>query len=195
MNEDANIYLCPQSLFKIHPDFDELMKGILECDPQANIVLVEGKNPAWQGLLEKRFQTNVGRCADRIVFVPRMDPKDFMYILGTADVILDPVRFGGGNTSFEAFTMGTPIVTWPGGLMRSRVTYGCYRQMGIDDCITSSAEEYIELAVRIATDAEFRSSLQAKIVAAAPQLYESDAAVRELEDFFIDAVGKCHARS
>ena len=36
------------------------------------------------------------------------------------DPILDPIHFGGANTSMEAFTMGLPVVTLPGRQLRNR---------------------------------------------------------------------------
>jgi protein O-GlcNAc transferase len=32
---DATLYLCPQSLFKFHPDFDAALAAILREDPRA----------------------------------------------------------------------------------------------------------------------------------------------------------------
>ena len=39
---DSHLYLCPQSLFKLHPDFDAILSRILKADPAGQIVLIEG---------------------------------------------------------------------------------------------------------------------------------------------------------
>jgi len=38
----------------------------------------------------------------------------FLHLQALADVLLDTIHFGGGNTSLEAFAFGTPVVTLPG---------------------------------------------------------------------------------
>lgn len=125
---------------------------------------------------------------NRIVFLPRIPTSQFLRLLEIADVLLDPPAFGGGNTSYEAFAMGTPIVTWPGPFMRGRVTLGCYREMGIDDLIVASAEDYVRLALRLANDRDFRNAMSAKIKERSHVLYENRAVISELEDFFVAAV-------
>ncbi len=45
---EARIYACPQTLFKLHPDFDEVIVNILASDPKALLVFIEGRVPAWE---------------------------------------------------------------------------------------------------------------------------------------------------
>jgi predicted O-linked N-acetylglucosamine transferase (SPINDLY family) len=107
-----------------------------------------------------------------------------------ADVLLDPFHWSGGNISHDALAFGTPIVTLPGAYMRGRVTCGCYKQMGVMDCVASTMEEYVALAVRLGTDSACREQVKAKILAANGALYENINAVREMERFFLDAVAR-----
>ncbi len=53
-----------------------------------------------------------------------MAGERFLTLLWAADAVLDPPHFGSGNSSYEAFALGAPIVTWPGAFMRGRVTAG-----------------------------------------------------------------------
>ncbi|MEW5944437.1 MAG: hypothetical protein AB1710_11420, partial [Pseudomonadota bacterium] len=97
-------------------------------------------------------------------------------------------HFGGGNTAYEALAVGAPIVTWPGAYMRGRVTYACYRKMGVMNCVADSPDQYAELAVRLGCDRSFREEIRAKILASNSALYEDAGALRELEKFFVDAL-------
>ena len=190
VSKSANLYLCPQSLFKLHPDFDPLLRQILERDPAGQLVLIEWKYRDWTRLLRKRLTRSMPAVVDRIKWLRRLGTNDFLRLMGHADVMLDPICYGGGNTTLEAIAMGVPIVTWPGPFMRSRVTYACYRQMGLDDCVASSAQEYVDLAVRLGTDKQYRSQVATKILARNDVLYENHDAVGELEQFFVDAVSR-----
>lgn len=186
--EGDHLYLCPQSLFKLHPDDDAVFRQIVEQDPLARIVLIEGQQPTWAGLLQERLTGTMGKASQQVQFVARQPQPEFQRLLELADVILDPLHFGGGNTSYEAFSVGTPIVTLPGGFLRSRITYALYRWMGLDDCVADDASDYVAKAVRLGTDPPWREQVRASILAEHHKLYENLAGVRELEAFLSQAV-------
>jgi predicted O-linked N-acetylglucosamine transferase (SPINDLY family) len=184
----GNVYLCPQTLFKLHPDFDALAAGILRADPAGRVVLLEGKYPYWADLLRARFARTLPECAQRIVFLPQLAPDDFVNLLAVADVVLDTPHFNGMNTSLEAFAMGTPIVTLPGAHQRGRHTAGMYRRMGVADGVAADAADYVRIAVRLGTDRAARESLRARILERCGVLFEDPSAPLEFGRFFETAV-------
>lgn len=193
LNEHASLYVCPQSLFKIHPEFDGLIGNILRADRRGEVLLLAGQQPYWTELLSQRLMSAMPDVADRVKFLPRQSAENFLHILRTADVLLDPIHFGGGNTTYEAFEFGTPIVTWPGEFMRGRVTYACYRKLGVMDCVAADRDEYVRIAVRLANDRPWRDQIRDRILAAKHVLFENAAAVRELEYFLKCAVQESRA--
>jgi predicted O-linked N-acetylglucosamine transferase (SPINDLY family) len=115
-----HIYLCPQALFKFHPDFDPILADILSQDDQGQVILVEGNHQHWTELLKKRFSQTIPKAInDRIRFLPRMTLGEYFNLIALSDVMLDPFHFGGGNTTYEALPIGTPIVTLPTQFMRA----------------------------------------------------------------------------
>src|SRR5208283_1867859 len=163
--DDAKLYVCPQSLFKLHPDFDRVLATLLRRDPKARLLLLSGVHKHWDRLLAARIARGFPDVGDRVIFVPRIPQTEFFRLLMMADVILDPPFFGGGNTSYEAFAMGLPIVTWPGSFMRGSVTEGCYRQMGFTELVADSLDSYVEIALRLANDAGWRERVKTEIAA------------------------------
>ncbi|MCA9188256.1 MAG: TIGR03032 family protein, partial [Planctomycetales bacterium] len=131
LEPSRHLYLCPQTLFKFHPEFDPVLAGILRADPLGDIVLIEGRTSNWTRMLQARFAQTMPDAVDRIRFLPAMENPRFLHLLAAADVMLDPLHFGGGNTSYEAFALGTPIVTLPGPYLRSRITFALYQRMGL----------------------------------------------------------------
>src|SRR5262249_23283253 len=111
-------------------------------------------------------------------------------LVGSADVLLDPIHFGGGNTSFEAFAQGTPIVTLPSPFLRGRITLALYRHMGILDCVADDEQDYIARAVRLGTDADYRQAMRRRIRDASAVLFENPNSVKDLENFFRHAVAQ-----
>jgi predicted O-linked N-acetylglucosamine transferase (SPINDLY family) len=188
--ESDHLYVCPQSLYKLHPDFDPLMSGILQADPQAKLVFFEGFHPRFKEDLLARWQRTLPTGHDRIVFLNRVSATTFYHVLALSDVLLDPVHFGGGNTSLEALSFGTPIVTWPSQLLRGRFTYGFYRTMEIPDCVADSADTYIEQAVRLGTDPAYRHQLRHRILQANGVLYENPAVITAWENWLETALSK-----
>jgi predicted O-linked N-acetylglucosamine transferase (SPINDLY family) len=172
-------YFCPQSLFKLHPDFDAALQGILERDARAEIILLGG-SPRWEAELGRRFARSLGDAASRVRFTPPASHGAFLDHIAAADVIIDPFHFGGCNTSCEALALGVPVVTLPAFQLPGRFTLGLYREIGIDSCIARSADEFVELAVGLGTDPERRRAVSAQIAERAGALFERPDAGRIL---------------
>ena len=192
--ERARVYLCPQSLFKIHPDFDGILGEILRRDPYSQLYFIEGQPKSLGDALMRRFRRTLAHGIDRVKFIPRVNGEAFLNVLALANVILDPIHFGGGTTSYEAFFVGAPIVTMPGAFMRSRVTYACYKKMGVMDAVVSNPDEYVETAIRLANDSACHGELKSRILSANHVLYEDAAVLRELGAFFEKAVEKARTQ-
>jgi predicted O-linked N-acetylglucosamine transferase (SPINDLY family) len=189
----AHLYTCPQSLFKFHPDFDAVLVEILRRDPTGRLVLVQGVDRQIDAMLIARLTRDAPDIAARIVVMPALNRADFVALLAVSDVMLDPLHYSGGNTSLEAFSVGTPIVTWPGEFMRGRHTYGFYRLMDLDDCVARDPADYVAIALRLGTDPAARAAVSARIRAASAVLYENAGSIRALEDFLVDAVARARS--
>ena len=185
---DATLYVCPQTLYKLHPDFDGILRGILERDARALVILIAGQFREFTDRLRARFARSMPSQAPRIVFLPFMAFDRFMQLLCLADVVLDTVHFNGMNSSLQAFAAGTPVVTLPGRLQRGRHTLAMYRKMGIEDCIAADSREYIDIAVRVASDRAYAEVVRRRILARNHVLFEDIRVVQEFERFFVDAL-------
>jgi predicted O-linked N-acetylglucosamine transferase (SPINDLY family) len=186
--DDRTLYICPQTLFKFHPDFDEILAGILRRDPDGQIILINGAYPEWTARLRHRFEKTIPDVLSRVQFVPQQIGPDFINLIAVCDVMLDTIYFCGQNTSHEGFSAGIPIVTLPGEFMRSRHTLGFYRKMGFMDCVANSPAEYVGIAVRLGTDTQYRNEVREKIRCSGHLIWEELQVVREFERFFEGAV-------
>jgi len=180
--------VCPQAIFKFHPDFDPALAAILRHDPRALLVFLEGSYEHFTKQIWERFNRAFPDVMNRVRFLSFMPHNDFLSLLMLADALIDPPYFGGGNTTYESFALSRPIVTWPGPFMRGRVTLACCKQTGVTDCVANDAQSYIEIALRLANDKPWRDEVRSKIRAKADLLFEDMEAVRELEHFFEKAI-------
>jgi protein O-GlcNAc transferase len=182
------LYVCPQTLFKIHPDFDPILRGILERDPRGIVVLIAGQFQDFTERLRARFAQTLCGLEQRVRFLPFMAFDRFMQLLALADVVLDTLHFNGMNSSLQAFAAGAPVVTLPGRFQRGRHTQAMYRKMAILDCIARDAQDYIDIAVRIGTDTGYARTLRQRILTRKHVLFEDPCVLREFERFFLEAV-------
>jgi cytochrome P450/predicted O-linked N-acetylglucosamine transferase (SPINDLY family) len=188
LSDDSHLYACPQPPFKFHPEFDEFLGTILRYDPRGQLALIRGKFTHWDELLKQRFAVTIPDVVHRIRVVPPQSRDNFLNLMEVTDVLLDPIYFGGGNTSYEGLAVGVPIVTLPGALLRGRITRALYQKIGVMDCVVSSRQGYVDLALELGTNRSYRESVRRKILAANNALYEDLTGIRELEEFFRTAV-------
>ncbi|OQR89733.1 hypothetical protein THRCLA_09608, partial [Thraustotheca clavata] len=104
--ESSHIYICPQTIMKMHVEFDEILQTILIKDSKAYIVLLYSKSQTlWRRRLRDRFNRRK-MPTHRIIFVETLPYSRFMQLLSIANVMLDPFPFGGGVTTLDALALG-----------------------------------------------------------------------------------------
>lgn len=187
-SEDAHIYFCPMTLYKIHPAFDELMEQILLKDSKAQIWLVKDKVESFAPALQKRLKQRLPHLYSRIQFLPWLTREKFFQSIQAADVCLDPIGFTGGSTARMILGLGQPMVTLPGEFMRGRLTLNCYRQMQLEELVATSEEDYVERAVKLATDKDYREKVQSKLQSRSHVLFEKSQNAEHIAQFLIKAV-------
>jgi protein O-GlcNAc transferase len=186
--ETSRLYVYPQSLFKIHPNFDETIGKLLRQDPNGRLVLIEGWNDGhWEKLLCERFSRQFPDVVGQVIFIPSMAREKFLGLLILADAILDNPYLSGVTSCLEAFGVGAPIVAWPGKSFSGRCVTACYKQMGLTDLIATDEKYFLKLALKLAQDKEFKLQMQTKIKANSHKLFERLESVREIESFFLSA--------
>lgn len=184
LGEQKTIYYCPQPPFKLHPDFDLLLRRILTRDPEGVVVLLRGAADRAEAALRERFGRVMPELLDRILFMNPLPYADYIQMLQLADVVLDTPHFSGGSSSVEALAVGVPVVTMPSVYLKGRLTAAWYQRIGVTDCIAAGPEEYVALAVRLAHDSVFRETISRRIRATNHRLFDDHQTVSELETFF-----------
>lgn len=185
---DEHIYLCPQSLFKLHPDFDPLLRGILEADHQAVIAFIAGSHLDMTVQVQNRYRRELGPLAERIRFLPGQSQTGYYDLVVASDVVLDTPHFSGGNSSYEIFAFGKVIVTLPSAYLKGRITATLYHAMDLPEFIAQSPADYVKRAVKLGISAPYREACEKMILDRAPILYQNPAGLRELEDFLKSAL-------
>jgi protein O-GlcNAc transferase len=198
LREDAVIYLSCQLLFKYLPQHDYLFTEIVRRVPNAQLVFVirstahSQSNPSLERQFQKRLQkafADAGlRLEDHAVFLPGQDLQGYASLLSCADVFLDTLAFSGGHTTLEAIAANLPVVCCPGELMRGRQSYGALKLLGVTDTIAHTEAEYIEIAVRLGLEPEWREAIVQRMSESHANLFDDRTCVLGLEEFYRQAV-------
>lgn len=165
--ETVPLALCPQSMFKIHPDNDRLFARVLAASPESRLVLFSARHPAVTDRYMKRLAGELAGFGidvrTRVIVLPLMSHDDYLRVNRLCDFALDTLYWSGGNTSLDALASGLPIVTHPGEFMRGRQSAAMLRLMHIDELIARDLEDYVSIASRLAGDPVWRGELSRRI--------------------------------
>ena len=184
-----NIYSCPQTLFKIHPEFDLILEKILQEDKKAKIYFIKDLNNTYYKKLLSRFKNKKNIDLERIKFIDGVSWEEYVNHCGRASVLLDPLYFGSGNSFYESMFYGTPTISKPTNYTKSRLVLGAYNQMKIEKPpITDSIDNYVEQAVSLANDKNLFDLKKYYSEKAKDSLYENKLIISNLEKIFANIV-------
>lgn len=188
--EEGALYFSPHRLAKYHPRFDGYMKGILERDPEGHIVLLTGNRPDLAKILGERFRRNLGDETAKRILMPSLMPHErYRSFYSVVTCVLDSPVYAGDLTAHDAFDYDVPVVSQEGAYLVERYTSGLYRRMNMDSLIVENEENYVDLAVRLGTDADFNTEVRQRIAVEKDTIFDADPVVKEYERFFESVVG------
>jgi predicted O-linked N-acetylglucosamine transferase (SPINDLY family) len=159
-----------------------LWREILERIPRARLAF--SPNADWLRDTYPDILAAAGIDAARAIMLPQgADEAANLARYALVDFVLDPMPFGNVNGTIEPLNMGVPVVTLVGQTHGERTGYSILSHVGETRTIATSGKEYVEIAVRLATDRAFaqdvRASLQRRM--ADPAVVDPRVYVRNLE--------------
>jgi predicted O-linked N-acetylglucosamine transferase (SPINDLY family) len=191
---DAALYVCPGVPFKYTPAYDAILTAIAQRVGSCRFIFFSHTLGYLTEQLENRiartFEAAGLRFTEHVTFIPWQDSAGFYGILENAHVFLDTIGFSGFNTAMQAVQCGIPIVTREGAFMRGRLASGILKRMGLTELVMGTNDAYVDLAVRLGTDVDYRNDVRRRIVESRNVLFEDAEPIRALEDFLARAVAE-----
>lgn len=161
---DAVVYFSSQMGFKRHPDTVRLQMQILKQIPNSYFLI---KGSADQASIKDFFikiAETEGVSSDRLRFLPDVAFEEIHRAnLGIADIVLDTYPYNGATTTLETLWMGIPLVTKVGEQFASRNSYTMMMNVGVNEGIAWTDQEYVEWGVRLGKDAILRQEIAKKL--------------------------------
>lgn len=176
---------------KLNPEIIRVWSEILKQVPDSILVL-KGSRVSIEGVQNNIYKEFSRHGIDR----ERLDFRGFTGLKVTyldfynqVDMALDAYPYNGTTTTCEALWMGVPVITLVGKEHAQRVSYSILKNIGIEDTITFSEEEYIEKAVELATNSNMLRELRKRIPDAIRNsiLCNPEKFTRQLEDLYRQA--------
>ena len=195
VKESDTLFWCCQSIYKYLPQHDDIFPKIAQLLPTAKFLFIQYDRGQYvTDIFYQRLQrafAEFGLDATQFcIFLPRMKAKLFAGMSAMSDVFLDSIGWSGCNSTLESLNYNLPIVTLPGDLMRGRHTLAILKMMDLDETIAADKEDYVNLAVRLGRDPEYRQQIAQKIAANKHRVYNDLKPVRALEAFLESVVSE-----
>ena len=108
------------------------------------------------------------------------------------EFLLVAVSFGGVNGTMEALAMQVPVVTLVGRRHGERTSYSILMNLGVDATVAATGNDYVAIAVRLADDPAFRTTVRAAIAQglAGSPLVDMARHTRHLEAAYLRALAE-----
>jgi protein O-GlcNAc transferase len=151
-------------LAKVTPGAVAAWARVLTALPTAHLIVKSGSQDpesARQRLIDDLAALGVSR--DRVEVRRGTSQYDHLAAHADVDLMLDPFPHGGGITTLEAMLMGVPTVTLLGERVAGRLSASFLAVLGLEQLVAKTLDEYVALAVDVATSAEWLASERASL--------------------------------
>jgi len=171
---EAVVFGSTANVNKIIPDLQEVWTAILARVPGSMLLLMP-YGPHWnhsypEALFRDGFLQRLraaGVADDRLVVLSERgwDRHDVRRALGAADIYLDSFPFSGSTSLIEPMEAGLPILCRAGATFRGQMGAAMLTDLGCPELIATSDADYIDKAVRLASDPAARRAAAAQVSA------------------------------
>lgn len=156
---------CLNNFCKINSDVLNLWARLLEQLPTSRLVIL-----APPGSHRQRVLDQLKTASGRVVFVDPRPRVEYLKLFHKIDLALDTFPYNGHTTSLDGLYMGVPMVSLAGPTIVSRAGVSQLSNLGLNELIAESPEDYLRIAGSLAADlthlAQLRSTLRGRMKSA-----------------------------
>ena len=191
INPNLPLILCLGAPNKFSPFYDWVYVEIIKRVNGCQLVFVNDRHGTSE-ILKTRLKNKIEKAGlvyeKHVIFIPELSREGYSALMNKADLLLDPIGFSGANTTLHAIGCGLPVVTREGKFQRTKHASAILRSLEIEELITCTEEDYINLVEKIILDDGYTNNLKSKIKSNENYLYKNKKPIRALENFF-ESVG------
>ena len=144
------VFCCLNAAYKVMPGIFSIWMRVLQAVPGSVLVLL-GDNPMAEGNL-RREAGRKGVDPGRLIFCNRLPREEYLARFRALDLFLDTLPYNAGTTASDALWAGLPVLTCTGESFASRMCASLLTAVGMPELITSTPQQYEQLAIALASD-------------------------------------------
>jgi predicted O-linked N-acetylglucosamine transferase (SPINDLY family) len=141
----------------------DLWMRILANAPRS-VLLLYSQTERMQANLRREAQAR-GVAPERLVFCGKLPRDEYLARYRVADLFLDTSPYNAGTTASDALWAGLPVLTCPGRSFASRMGASLLSSAGLPELIAGSADDYVRIAVELATLPDRLNQLRGRLAA------------------------------
>jgi predicted O-linked N-acetylglucosamine transferase (SPINDLY family) len=157
------VFCCFNNAYKITPEIFDCWMRILKHVDGSVLWLLQDTALAATNLAREAVARGVG--ADRIVFAERLPLPEHLARHRCADLFLDTLPYNAHTTASDALWAGLPVLTCRGETFAGRVAASLLHNLRLPELVTATLEDYVQLAVELATHPEKQAAIKQKLAA------------------------------
>eukprot|EP00595_Chromulina_sp_UTEXLB2642_P001379 CAMPEP_0196763636 /NCGR_PEP_ID=MMETSP1095-20130614/4456_1 /TAXON_ID=96789 ORGANISM="Chromulina nebulosa, Strain UTEXLB2642" /NCGR_SAMPLE_ID=MMETSP1095 /ASSEMBLY_ACC=CAM_ASM_000446 /LENGTH=224 /DNA_ID=CAMNT_0042117251 /DNA_START=1983 /DNA_END=2660 /DNA_ORIENTATION=- len=150
ISEDAFVFCNFNQLYKIDPSIFDIWMRILKRVPNSILWLLRFPAAGEENIIREALARGVRR--DQIIFTDVAPREEHVKRGFLPDLFLDTPVCNAHTTACDILWGGTPMVTLVQDKMASRVAASLLNAVGLPELVTTTYEDYEELAVALALD-------------------------------------------
>ena len=162
--DDAFVFCAFNNQIKINREVFDAWMRILQRVPGSQIWL---SNLQQLDRLSENYRAEarmLGVDPDRLVFAGGVLDKSIHFARHRlADLFLDTFSYNASTTAIDALWAGLPVLTRKGDYFQSRIAASMLKNIGLEDMICHSAQEYEDRAVGLAQDPERLAGIRGRL--------------------------------
>lgn len=159
--EDGFVFCSFNSNFKSEPVMFDLWMRLLDQVPDSVLWLKRSNDLAEKNLCAEARKRGID--PNRLIFAGYIQKGLHLSRLQCADLALDTRICGGHTTTSDALWAGVPVVTLKGRHFASRVSASILYAVGLPELVTSTLEDYENLALQLAKSPEALEKIRRKL--------------------------------
>ena len=159
---EASVVLCCfNNSYKFSPAMFDIWMRLLKETPGSVLWLLTTNEPAEHNLRKEALARGVD--PSRLVFAPRVSSAAHIERHRHADLFLDTLPCNAHTTASDALWGGLPVLTCSGNTFAGRVAGSLLKAIGMPELVTTSLEDYEQMALALIRAPERLRAMRRKI--------------------------------
>jgi protein O-GlcNAc transferase len=154
-------FACLNNFCKVTTPTLTAWRKIIQAIPRSRLILHTKEGDHRQHLQNFFAESNIE--SHRLSFVDFRPVNKYLQSYNEIDIALDPFPCAGGTTTCDALWMGVPVVTLAGQTAVGRSGLSILSNIGLPELVATSADQYIQIASSLATDATRLKTLRSEL--------------------------------